>query len=161
MAAFTADSIIDVEFPCLLGVARIKSMANEALRRMGSVGCSKARRSKDPSDALRNGVVQDVPGTPMLVLKDPGAVLVLQNLRLLPYLHRSVTSGSATGTWANIAGFCCRNRLQKAVFVRSMTTQRKEERKYGADSNNSGGASIGATAQPSIHCADSTPRGDD
>src|SRR5437763_7150684 len=159
MAAFTADTIIDIEFPGLLGIVCIKSMANKALRCVSRISCPKAGGAQDFGDPLRNGVIQHIPGAGVLVLENPSAVLVLQNLRLLACLNRSVTSGSAAGTRTDVAGFSCRNWLQKAAIIRSLRRYRKEKQNDRAESNNSSGASVGVTAQPSIHCADSTPGG--
>ena len=104
MAVFAADAVIDVEFPGLLCIARIKSMANKALRRMRCVGRTQARRAKDLRNPLGNGVIQDIPGTCVPILKHPGAVLVLQHARHIARLHSAMAGGGAARARANVFG---------------------------------------------------------
>src|SRR5215468_3104325 len=87
----------------------------------------------------------------MLVLKNPGAVLVLQDLRLLAYLNGTMASRRAAGTRPNVTGLRGCNWLQEVIFVGCSRRRRNQKGQSDAESNNSGGASHGATAQPSIH----------
>ena len=81
-------------------------MANKALRRMRCVGRTQARRAKDLRNPLGNGVIQDIPGTCVPILKHPGAVLVLQDLGLLPCLNRAVAGRGAAGAGSDVSRLC-------------------------------------------------------
>ena len=80
-------------------------MANKAFGSMCRIGCSEAGGSQDLGNSLRNGVIQHIPRASVLVLKDPSAVLVLQDLGLLTCLDRPVAGGGAARARTNVAGF--------------------------------------------------------
>src|SRR5215469_10894317 len=121
MAALAADSIVYIECPCFLAFRNIKSVAGKAFGSMRGVGCAKTLFAQNLCDALRHLVVQNVPGFGVLVLKDPGAVLVLQNLGLASRLDRSVASRSTARSRTYVARLRRGNRRNQAILISSLS----------------------------------------
>jgi hypothetical protein len=113
MTAFAAYAVVDVKLSSLFVIGHIERMAGQTLGRMRRIGSAEAFFSEDFRNTLRYRIIQDIPCTRMFVLQNPGAVLVLQNLGLLPCLYGPVACSRAAGAWTHIARFGCRDRLQE------------------------------------------------
>ena len=139
MAALATDTVIQIEFAGLLVIRHIQGMARETLGSVRGVSRAQAGGSKNFRNALRNRIVEHIPGPRMFVLEDPGAVLVLENFGLRKRSYRAVTSSSATGARSFVTGLCGRNRLQKTIFNRSLSAKRKNQNENRTEPDDASG----------------------
>jgi len=95
MAALATDTVVQIEFASLLVIRHIQRMARETLGSVRGVSRAQAGWSKNFRNALRNRIVEHIPGSRMFVLEDPSAVLVLENFGLRKRSYRAVAGSSA------------------------------------------------------------------